>query len=235
MRAAVAGIVLASIAAPVAAQQSVSIDLTGVKIQHGVNQSRSSTPDIISPAFQYHYEIDGMVKGVGGVLGTMYPNPTPLAEVMEALSPGSSEGLSGIVGNCTGTHPASIQGIVVEGSTVQLGITVNYAMTLSTGINASNHAFFDLTNVVLSPSLLVGRLEFTSGAATITRIYVCPANCDGSTSVPVLNIADFTCFLTRFAAGEPSANCDCSTTEPMLNVADFTCFLAKFAQGCPPA
>jgi hypothetical protein len=29
------------------------------------------------------------------------------------------------------------------------------------------------------------------------------------------------------------ANCDASTTPPVLNVADFTCFLQKFAQGCP--
>ena len=60
----------------------------------------------------------------------------------------------------------------------------------------------------------------------------CYANCDGSTVVPVLNVADFSCFLTKFAAGDPYANCDGSTTEPLLNVADFSCFLTKFAAGC---
>jgi hypothetical protein len=60
----------------------------------------------------------------------------------------------------------------------------------------------------------------------------CYANCDGSTAEPILNIADFTCFLTKFAAGDPYANCDGSTTAPTLNVADFTCFLTKFAAGC---
>jgi probable HAF family extracellular repeat protein len=60
----------------------------------------------------------------------------------------------------------------------------------------------------------------------------CYANCDGSTTAPILNVADFTCFLTKFAAGDPYANCDGSTTEPILNVADFTCFLTKFAAGC---
>jgi len=29
------------------------------------------------------------------------------------------------------------------------------------------------------------------------------------------------------------ANCDGSTVPPILNVADFTCFLQKFAAGCP--
>jgi hypothetical protein len=60
----------------------------------------------------------------------------------------------------------------------------------------------------------------------------CYANCDGSTAAPILNVADFGCFLTKFAAGEPYANCDESTTEPVLNVADFGCFLTKFAAGC---
>jgi aminopeptidase N len=61
----------------------------------------------------------------------------------------------------------------------------------------------------------------------------CYANCDGSTAAPVLNVADFTCFLSKFAAGDAYANCDGSTTAPVLNVADFSCFLSKFAAGCP--
>ena len=60
----------------------------------------------------------------------------------------------------------------------------------------------------------------------------CYANCDESTAAPTLNVADFTCFLQRFAAGESYANCDQSTTAPTLNVADFTCFLQQFAAGC---
>jgi hypothetical protein len=61
----------------------------------------------------------------------------------------------------------------------------------------------------------------------------CYANCDGSTAAPVLNVADFTCFLQRFAGGDAYANCDGSTAAPALNVADFTCFLQKYAAGCP--
>jgi hypothetical protein len=61
----------------------------------------------------------------------------------------------------------------------------------------------------------------------------CYANCDGSVAPPYLNVADFVCFLSRFAAGDPYANCDGSTTPPTLNVADFVCFSAAFARGCP--
>ncbi len=60
----------------------------------------------------------------------------------------------------------------------------------------------------------------------------CYANCDMSQTAPVLNVADFTCFLQQFAAGNPYANCDRSTVAPVLNVADFTCFLQQFAAGC---
>jgi hypothetical protein len=74
-----------------------------------------------------------------------------------------------------------------------------------------------------------------SNAATLTvgSPPTCYANCDNSTSSPVLNVADFTCFLQRFAAGQSYANCDNSTAQPVLNVADFTCFLQRFAAGCP--
>jgi hypothetical protein len=60
----------------------------------------------------------------------------------------------------------------------------------------------------------------------------CYANCDGSSTAPVLNVLDFNCFLNKFAAGDPYANCDSSTTSPVLNVLDFGCFLNKFAAGC---
>jgi hypothetical protein len=70
-------------------------------------------------------------------------------------------------------------------------------------------------------------------AAPLPLIRLCYANCDSSSTAPILNVADFTCFLQRYAAGDPYANCDGSTTDPVLNLVDFTCFLQKFAAGCP--
>ena len=61
----------------------------------------------------------------------------------------------------------------------------------------------------------------------------CYPNCDHSTQPPVLNVADFSCFLTKYAAGDAYANCDNSTQPPVLNVQDFSCFLTKYAAGCP--
>jgi phosphatidylinositol-3-phosphatase len=70
----------------------------------------------------------------------------------------------------------------------------------------------------------------------ITDIWAAPpacyANCDGSTTPPVLNVNDFLCFLNRFAAGDSWANCDGSTEPPVLNVNDLICFQGLFAAGC---
>jgi hypothetical protein len=60
----------------------------------------------------------------------------------------------------------------------------------------------------------------------------CYANCDGSTTVPFLNVNDFVCFQGLFAAGNTLANCDHSTNPPVLNISDFVCFQGQFAAGC---
>jgi hypothetical protein len=84
---------------------------------------------------------------------------------------------------------------------------------------------------------IVARARLYSGAMTGAEVVVasesCYANCDGSTTTPLLNVQDFTCFFQKFAIGDPYANCDGSTGTPVLNVQDFTCFLQKFAQACP--
>jgi hypothetical protein len=61
----------------------------------------------------------------------------------------------------------------------------------------------------------------------------CYANCDNSTTPPILNVLDFSCFINKFAAADTYANCDNSTTPPVLNVLDFACFINAFAAGCP--
>jgi len=45
-------------------------------------------------------------------------------------------------------------------------------------------------------------------------------------------VLDFNCFLNAFSSGQTYANCDNSTTPPVLNVLDFNCFLNKFSLGC---
>jgi probable HAF family extracellular repeat protein len=79
-------------------------------------------------------------------------------------------------------------------------------------------------------------------AFALFRESACYANCDGSTTAPILNVEDFSCFINRFAEAQSLpheqqlvhyANCDASTTPPVLNVEDFSCFINRFAAGCP--
>jgi len=72
-----------------------------------------------------------------------------------------------------------------------------------------------------------------SNPAYLTVVVGGYANCDQSTLPPILNVNDFVCFLTRYAASDPWANCDGSTVPPLLNVNDFICFQQKYAAGCP--
>jgi outer membrane protein assembly factor BamB len=84
-----------------------------------------------------------------------------------------------------------------------------------------------------TPALAGGSL-YTIGAGGLYALgSACYANCDGSTTAPILNVNDLVCFQSRFAAGDPWANCDGSTAPPTLNVNDFVCFLSRFAGGCP--
>ncbi len=79
----------------------------------------------------------------------------------------------------------------------------------------------------------LGSLECLGGFIGASGAAPCYANCDSSTTPPVLNVNDFICFLNRFASADPYANCDHSTTAPTLNVNDFNCFLNSFVSGCP--
>ncbi|MFN0133675.1 MAG: GC-type dockerin domain-anchored protein [Phycisphaerales bacterium] len=91
----------------------------------------------------------------------------------------------------------------------------------------------DMSAVARYRCIIINALACGSVISNPASLTVCYANCDCSTTPPVLNVNDFTCFLNRYAAGSPYANCDSSTTPPVLNVNDFTCFLNKFAAACP--
>jgi hypothetical protein len=77
------------------------------------------------------------------------------------------------------------------------------------------------------------RLGPSGAAALVMHLVPCYADCDQSTSGPVLSIDDFMCYMNLFASGSPGANCDLSTGTPALNVLDFVCFMGSFAGGCP--
>jgi hypothetical protein len=110
---------------------------------------------------------------------------------------------------------------------------------LADGPNISGSSTASLTILAASPSdqgsydcIVSNGCGPTGTSPAALTVTTCYANCDNSTTPPVLNVLDFSCFLNRFAAGDTYANCDGSTTPPVLNVLDFACFLNAFAAGC---
>jgi hypothetical protein len=156
----------------------------------------------------------------GGVFGLTNP---PAATIMGPIAAGNWSG--SLSNHATyGNLTASING--TTGATNISGTNVPSPFVLSyTAAGTLNACALQLNGTI--------QLEPSGTAQTvISATKVCYPNCDSSTTAPVLNVGDFTCFLQRFAAGASYANCDNSTTVPVLNVGDFTCFLQRFAAGC---
>jgi hypothetical protein len=115
--------------------------------------------------------------------------------------------------------------------------TINWATLDSGGTTTPIAAgVYSLVGTIGQPDAGVcagGALQVQSGFWAGITAAPCYANCDNSTAAPVLNVADFTCFLQKYSSGDAYANCDGSTQAPVLNVNDFTCFLQKYSAGCP--
>jgi O-glycosyl hydrolase len=118
------------------------------------------------------------------------------------------------------TSPSPVHLSLGGATTVQAFRTIRSSATENTVELPATPVAGGQADLVLPPS------------SVVTLYSSCYANCDQSTSSPVLNVADFTCFFQKFAIGDPYANCDGSTASPVLNVADFTCFLQQFGMGC---
>jgi hypothetical protein len=103
-------------------------------------------------------------------------------------------------------------------------------------VMTGNSPVFPRPFITATSVLYIGSPELDPGHQFVANIRAgaapCYANCDGSTASPVLNVADFSCFLQKYAAGDDYANCDGSTAAPTLNVQDFSCFLQKYSAGC---
>jgi hypothetical protein len=115
-----------------------------------------------------------------------------------------------------------------------LGLVDLNAYLASRGVDLTGWYLGTATGISADGSVIVGQ---GSHNGELRSWYVhlpapCYANCDASTTAPALNVADFACFLNRFASGDTRANCDLSALSPVLNIADFACFVNAFAVGC---
>ncbi|QOJ15153.1 MAG: hypothetical protein HRU75_11080 [Planctomycetia bacterium] len=149
------------------------IDLTNVVLQHATNQSRSSNPDDIDPGYGYEVITSGMAQGTSGLLQLLFPQPTPLATILETLQPGSSALLEGVIYNPSGQLPIVISNQTIDQSSTILGTNVRVVVTISAGIDANGYGFFSLTDVQMLPNtglIRLGAIRINSGQTVITRI-----------------------------------------------------------------
>lgn len=223
-----AGVAVLAVCGAAGAQIQATIDLTGVRLQNGLNQSRTSEPQTVNAARRYRYQVSGMVRGTSGLLALLYPNPIALEDLLESVEPGSSAILAGYGCNWGGgsspTHPVTFLDEEMGGETKIGGITATLSLRMRAGVTAQNFAFFEMTDVVVTPSI-IGSMTFTSGFVAVRR-EACPAdfNDDG-----VINLADFGSFQTTFAVGDLRADLNCDRN---LNLADFGTFQTAHALGC---
>ena len=133
-------------------------------------------------------------------------------------------------------HAAILAAAIAAPASAQTGGPFDLSWsTIDCGGGTSAGNSFSLTGTVGQPDagfMSGGTFTLGGGFWSAAPGAACYANCDGSTTAPVLNVLDFGCFLNKFAAGDSYANCDGSTTPPVLNVLDFGCFLNRFAAGC---
>jgi len=128
------------------------------------------------------------------------------------------------VNNTTTSHQAplsAIKGVRTSANANARQGSGTTTISWSNTVDAANPAWYPDVPMDL-PFIIEGAV---AGGA-------CYPNCDGSTIVPILNVSDFICFQTKYAAGDPYANCDHSTIPPILNVSDFICFQTAYSAGC---
>jgi len=140
---------------------------------------------------------------------------------------------------CTGTNfiyaGAYIGGFdrtnITLNNVASIGGSPNPTASMSFVVPASTA--FQLVFAEVTPGAGCPSYHFlVTGLANCGTSVPCYANCDGSSIPPILNVSDFICFQTKYAAGDPYANCDGSTVPPVLNVSDFICYQTKYAAGC---
>lgn len=157
---------------------------------------------------------------------------------MEDLDPGSPPGTIDVywyVGDGVVTADEFFAGVLTtsfqtDGNGI-FSVDVTSAVNQALAANASFVGF--RLSTVTADRYFLGAIAGQPEPVLRVSAAACYANCDASTVPPVLNVNDFVCFQTRFAAGDSDANCDGSTAPPVLNVNDFICFQARFAAGCP--
>jgi murein tripeptide amidase MpaA len=158
------------------------------------------------------------------------PTPPSVAQAFQNMDNQMAAAIHGVHGMTYDAGPIYATIYPASGTSVDWAYGAQGIQAFTTELRDTGQNGFTLPTNQITPTCEENYAAFLVMA---NAIVVCYPNCDGSTTAPILNVNDFTCFLQKFSTGDTYANCDGSTSAPVLNVSDFTCFLQKFAAGCP--
>jgi hypothetical protein len=208
------------------AAESVLIPINGVRIQNNLAQSRNSGTQTINAAQRYsmRFSADTTASGSGGVLGIRYPNPTPLSTIFNDLSPGADPLAPQSAANPAGTLPANLPAQVISQQSTLSGIAVTFGMTINAGANANGVCSFSLSNVVVSPSFLVGSLVINQGSIIVSAHCLADLTLDQA-----VTIDDLLAFLGYFETGDVRGDMN---RDDAITIDDLLSMLGHFESGC---
>jgi hypothetical protein len=187
-----------------------------------------------------HVDVHANAQMILSVWGFRTSPPPPDLPVMNTLGQLMQTGMASVRGTVYPYGQGSVILYLNNGNARDYSYGVNNALAWT--IELDGVSFQPAVSEILPISRELWNAFLPLSEYFIPAIPACYANCDQSTTAPVLNAGDFTCFLDGFRAGlslsaaaqvTSYSNCDQSTTAPVLNAGDFTCFLTKFRAGCP--
>ncbi|MFZ4572955.1 MAG: hypothetical protein ACOYN0_01075, partial [Phycisphaerales bacterium] len=173
----VAAIAGAAVGCSANAQTSATINTTGMELRCQIfgpcfpNQSRNSSANpfpsgpaqALAPASGYSYDIQGTVTS-SGLIGTIIPTGSTIAQMLDILRPGSSKLTRGWVRNPEGTIPTNVYSQRFDGQFAGL----NVGVTLVVRLNAAGTAFFEINDITIPLGSLAGSLRINAGTTNVS-------------------------------------------------------------------
>lgn len=154
--------------APGARAAQISINIAGIEIDCelfgpcAADQSKNSGASTLGDAPGYSYLIDGTVTSTG-VLGTLVPSGSTIAEMLDIIDPGSSRLLSSYTRNFQGVPPTNVYINPFTGEF--LGVEVG--MTIQVRLGGTGSGFFEIVDIDIPGLLFLGDITINQGTCTI--------------------------------------------------------------------
>ncbi len=154
---------------PLALPETVAVDISGLTIDCafvgpcGEDQSANSGGATLPPAPGYSYEISGIVS-TSGVLGTLIPDGSTIAEMLEIIDPGASRLLNSYTRNFMGGPPTTVYVNPIN----EEFLGINVGLTFQVRIDGAGVGYFELVDIDIPGLLLLGDITIESGTCTIS-------------------------------------------------------------------